>query len=102
MKYRNKLIVEAVQFTKEMAEGNKPIPIGVVMGKRSLGPDGKFPEYANDGKYLINYSTCHRHYIRNFHDDLDVQIGDYIITGLNGDHFPCKPDVFAMTYEPAD
>lgn len=25
--------------------------------------------------------------------------GDYIITGVNGEHYPCKPDIFAKTYE---
>lgn len=28
--------------------------------------------------------------------------GDWIITGVNGEHYPCKPDIFAETYEPAD
>jgi hypothetical protein len=27
--------------------------------------------------------------------------GDWIITGVKGERYPCKPDVFAMTYEPA-
>lgn len=27
--------------------------------------------------------------------------GDWIITGVKGEHYPCKPDVFAATYEPA-
>lgn len=28
--------------------------------------------------------------------------GDYIIKGVNGEFYPCKPDIFEMTYEPAD
>lgn len=27
--------------------------------------------------------------------------GDWIITGVKGEHYPCKPDIFAATYEPA-
>lgn len=27
--------------------------------------------------------------------------GDWIITGVKGDRYPCKPDIFAATYEPA-
>jgi len=27
--------------------------------------------------------------------------GDWIITGVKGEHHPCKPDIFEMTYEPA-
>jgi hypothetical protein len=25
--------------------------------------------------------------------------GDWIITGVSGEHYPCKPDIFAKTYE---
>ena len=25
--------------------------------------------------------------------------GDYIITGVKGERYPCKPDIFEMTYE---
>lgn len=25
--------------------------------------------------------------------------GDYIIRGVNGEYYPCKPDIFAKTYE---
>lgn len=27
--------------------------------------------------------------------------GDWVITGVKGEHYPCKPDIFAATYEPA-
>ena len=26
--------------------------------------------------------------------------GDWIITGVKGEHYPCKPDIFEATYEP--
>ena len=26
--------------------------------------------------------------------------GDWIITGVKGEHYPCKPEIFEMTYEP--
>lgn len=29
-----------------------------------------------------------------------VTPGDWIITGVNGEHYPCKPDIFAKTYLP--
>ena len=28
--------------------------------------------------------------------------GDWIIRGVNGELYPCKPDIFAKTYEPAN
>ncbi|RSY83126.1 hypothetical protein DAH66_12720 [Sphingomonas koreensis] len=30
-----------------------------------------------------------------------VEWGDWIIQGVNGELYPCKPDIFAKTYEPA-
>ena len=28
-----------------------------------------------------------------------VRPGDWIITGVKGEHYPCKPDIFAATYQ---
>lgn len=28
-----------------------------------------------------------------------ASVGDYIIKGLRGEFYPCKPDVFKMKYE---
>jgi hypothetical protein len=28
--------------------------------------------------------------------------GDWIITGIKGEKYPCKPDIFAATYEPVE
>ena len=28
-----------------------------------------------------------------------VTPGDWIITGVKGEHYPCKPDIFEATYE---
>jgi hypothetical protein len=33
---------------------------------------------------------------------LAVADGDWIITGVQGERYPCKPDIFAATYEPAE
>jgi hypothetical protein len=29
----------------------------------------------------------------------EVSAGDYIICGVKGEYYPCKPDIFEMTYE---
>jgi hypothetical protein len=34
--------------------------------------------------------------------DMAAQAGDWIIKGVNGEFYPCKPDIFEKTYEPAD
>lgn len=33
---------------------------------------------------------------------MKVSEGDWIITGVQGEYYPCKPGIFAATYEPAD
>lgn len=33
---------------------------------------------------------------------MHASVGDYIITGVRGELYPCKPDIFLETYEPAD
>jgi len=30
---------------------------------------------------------------------MEAQAGDYIIKGINGEFYPCKPDIFKKTYE---
>jgi len=31
-----------------------------------------------------------------------ANVGDYIIQGINGEIYPCKPDIFEKTYEKAE
>lgn len=31
-----------------------------------------------------------------------VGVGDFVIRGVSGEHYPCKADIFAATYEPVD
>jgi hypothetical protein len=31
--------------------------------------------------------------------DMTAQLGDYIICGVKGEFYPCKPDIFEATYE---
>ena len=33
---------------------------------------------------------------------MHADVGDWIITGVRGEMYPCKPDIFEKTYEPAD
>ena len=39
-------------------------------------------------------------YIDTLEGKHHVSIGDYIILGVTGELYPCKPDIFAQTYEP--
>jgi hypothetical protein len=40
--------------------------------------------------------------IHTLEGDMLATAGDYIITGVNGERYPCKPDIFAKTYEPVE
>lgn len=39
--------------------------------------------------------------IETLEGDVTAQVGDWIIRGVQGELYPCKPDIFAATYEPA-
>ena len=39
--------------------------------------------------------------ISTLEGSLHVSEGDWIITGVKGERYPCKPDIFGATYEPA-
>lgn len=39
--------------------------------------------------------------IRTLNGDVRVEAGEWIITGIKGEKYPCKPDIFEATYEPA-
>lgn len=40
--------------------------------------------------------------IATLEGNMHVTPGDYIITGVKGEHYPCKPDIFELTYEPVE
>lgn len=45
-------------------------------------------------------NCCHwRPYINTFEGKHYITKGDYIITGIKGERYPCKPDIFHATYE---
>lgn len=37
--------------------------------------------------------------IRTLEGDMTASVGDWIIRGVQGELYPCKPDIFAATYE---
>lgn len=81
-KYRKKpVVVEAVQFLT-----GQPYPDGVVDGS-----------WVNDDDYAAS-GPC----IQTLEGVMRVLPLDWIITGVQGEKYPCKPDIFAATYAPAD
>ena len=57
----------------------------------------------------FNFSTASRYdfdecmlYIHTLEGDMRADVGDYIIRGVQGEFYPCKPDIFRQTYESAE
>lgn len=48
------------------------------------------------------YQTDKVMYIETLEGMHKADIGDYIITGVKGEQYPCKPDIFEQTYEPVN
>ena len=40
--------------------------------------------------------------IKTLEGTMRADPGDWIITGVKGERYPCKPDIFAATYEPVE
>ena len=40
--------------------------------------------------------------IETLEGQMVAEKGDWIIRGVKGELYPCKPDIFEMTYEPAE
>lgn len=48
------------------------------------------------------YQTDKEVIIQTLEGQLRAAPGDWIITGLQGEKYPCKPDIFKKTYEPIE
>lgn len=50
-----------------------------------------------------NYDGSNNHYlgvyIKTLEGEMFASLGDYIIKGVKGEFYPCKPDIFKLTYE---
>ncbi len=45
------------------------------------------------------YQTDKEIDIETLEGTMHADVGDYIITGVKGEKYPCKPDIFEATYE---
>lgn len=45
------------------------------------------------------YQTDKEIIINTLEGEMKASVGDYIITGVQGEQYPCKPDIFEKTYE---
>ena len=47
----------------------------------------------------MSYITDQELRIQTLEGSMIASVGDYIIKGVMGEFYPCKPDIFEMTYE---
>lgn len=84
-KYRKKpVVIEAVEWTGNEKE--------IVSFMRKLV--GEKPEETKFG-----FNNNNEILIETLEGTMKADIGDYIIKGVNGEFYPCKPDIFHKTYE---
>ena len=108
-KFRKKpIVIEASQW---WVNGDHPEDGCVMLQSytdRGFPSEGKVVRYyrtpAEDGARLCEH--CGK--TMRVHGWIDTKEGghivcpaDWIITGIVGERYPCKPDIFAATYEPA-
>ncbi len=85
LKFRKKpVVIEAVQYFDSLRYSDK-LPDGVVIMHWDEGSYGP-------GDYPTIHTLEGPHKVTN---------GDWIITGVQGEKYPCKQDIFEATYEAA-
>lgn len=89
-KFRKKPIeIEAIQFTPEW-DGVKELRFRAT--ERTGDTCAGYDVYRDErGPFLL---------IGTLEGTMRAEPGDWIITGVQGEQYPCKPDIFAATYEP--
>ena len=59
----------------------------------------KTKKYRKKPVIVEAYRTDKEVVIHTLEGDLTAQPGDYIITGIAGEQYPCRADIFEATYE---
>jgi hypothetical protein len=62
----------------------------------------QFKKYRKKPVVIEAYRTDKEMYIETLEGVMKANVGDWIIKGVKGELYPCKPDVFEMTYEPVE
>lgn len=96
MRFRKKpVVIEAKQFKYEAAYIDE---LKLWMGPAMVGY-GK--DRHPDAKGWLHISTLEDGHKGSPHAKHIATEGDWIIQGVQGEFYPCKPDIFAATYEEA-
>ena len=81
--YRKKpLVIEAIQYRREKN----------IMEVQNFFGDG-------NGRDLIYSEERNEYFIKTLEGDMYLNDGDWVIKGIGGEFYPCKPDIFEKTHE---
>lgn len=99
MNYRKKPVeVKAFQMTLDAANKTSEWPEWLLAAyRRSAGTAGSIWV----GRAPPSWGIPDEMYISTLEGKMRVNWDDYIIQGVKGELYPCKPDIFHMTYEEA-
>lgn len=95
MKYRKKpVVIEAFQYDGDLknSDGEYRVPDWAIEAFES----GVMHHYS---PYKYPDDTALELFIDTLEGTHYVSVGDYIIRGVQGELYPCKPDIFRETYE---
>jgi len=97
MKFRKKPVV--VEATQWFSFGDH----NAVLNYHEAYDEG-YRHFDPDGAGLATSSSSYegKGLIKTLEGWYEVTQGDWIITGVQGEHYPCKPDIFEQTYELAE
>ncbi len=94
MKYRKKpVIIEAVQWT-----GNNTRE----MWNFLTGKTTDYIQTSGDNFYINHDLVKGGLVIKTLEGEHLASLNDFIIKGVKGEFYPCKPDIFEATYETAE
>lgn len=92
-KYRKKPVeIEAFQYAGHLRDSSGRLCV----------PEWAIEAFENGTLMFMSLSPLHPPcdlYVRTLEGDMHARVGDYIIKGVNGELYPCKPDIFEKTYE---
>ena len=75
----------------------KPVIIEAVQYDGTVESAKEIDEFTNHTVTMAPVSSVL--YIQTLEGLMEASVGDYIIKGIKGEFYPCKPDIFEQTYE---
>lgn len=79
----------------------KPVVIEAMVFEDTVDSLGELSDFMGNKKVRVNYLDKEnpKLIIETLEGTMSANEGDYIIKGISGEFYPCKPDIFHKTYE---